>query len=370
MDKKHTILAVDDAELSIDVIIGILKQYDVIPALNANDALDILENEKIDLILLDIIMPETDGYELCKIIKNNEKTKNIPVIFLTARTTEADVKKGFDIGAVDYVIKPFNPTELLARVNTHLELLDYRQALEERVKIEVEKSIKKDRLLHQQSKQAALGELLLNISHQWKQPLNQLATINMVNMIKLQKDEKLTHEELNESFEKTDSIIKFMDKTMNTFQNFFKPSTKITEFEVYDTLMQTLNIIDARLNYHGISVKINKDGTVQAKGIENEFSQVLLNIMTNAKDALVTRKINKPVIEISIEKEGERSKTIIKDNAGGINDEILESIFEPFLSEKDSTGIGLHMSKSIIEKNGGELLIENGEKGAVFTIIL
>jgi DNA-binding response OmpR family regulator len=122
--KNVYILIVDDTPKNIQLLGTILKNigYKIIVATNGLQALEILEKVKPDLILLDVMMPELDGYETCKRIKSNENLKDIPVIFLTAKTQPEDIVKGFELGAVDYIIKPFNSSELIARVKTHLEL--------------------------------------------------------------------------------------------------------------------------------------------------------------------------------------------------------------------------------------------------------
>ena len=123
-NKKFNILIVDDASKNIQVVANILKQegYQMAFARNGKTALSRAETMPFDLILLDIMMPEMDGYEACERLKKNPETKDIPVIFLTAKTDKESVLKGFGLGAVDYVTKPFNAAELLARVKTHLEL--------------------------------------------------------------------------------------------------------------------------------------------------------------------------------------------------------------------------------------------------------
>ena len=132
-NEKQTILVVDDATENIDVIVGLLKnQYKVKAATNGLKALKIIDsNNPPDLILLDIMMPEMDGYEVIERIKKNLFTKDIPVIFLTGKTEAADETKGFEMGAADYISKPFNPSIVKARVNTQIELLAQRQKTEE-----------------------------------------------------------------------------------------------------------------------------------------------------------------------------------------------------------------------------------------------
>lgn len=144
MGKEITILAVDDSEINLDILVGILKKYDVIPALSGDEALEILQDEKVDLILLDILMPGMDGFEVCRRIKADESTREIPVIFITVKSSEQDIQQCFELGAVDYVAKPFNAIELLARAQTHLKLRSYQVRLEETLKEQAELAFIKD----------------------------------------------------------------------------------------------------------------------------------------------------------------------------------------------------------------------------------
>lgn len=132
-DKKFSILIVDDVPKNIQMVANVLREegYQMAFARSGDAALRHTETILFDLILLDIMMPEMNGYEVCEKLKQNPKTKEIPVIFLTAKTDTENVLKGFELGAVDYVTKPFNMSELLARVKTHLELREARQKLQE-----------------------------------------------------------------------------------------------------------------------------------------------------------------------------------------------------------------------------------------------
>ena len=128
---KQTILVVDDTIANLDILLELLDNYDLIDVTNGKDALKIAQNEDIDLILLDIMMPEMDGYEVCKRLKSNPKTKDIPIIFITAKTDEESIERAFDIGGSDYIMKPFMPKELLARVKKEL----YIQTLQNELKL-------------------------------------------------------------------------------------------------------------------------------------------------------------------------------------------------------------------------------------------
>lgn len=120
---KKTILIVDDTKTNIDILLNLLgERYDIVVALDGESALETLEESSVDLILLDIMMPNIDGYEVCSRLKSNEMTSDIPVIFLTARDDEDSIERAYEIGAIDYITKPFKPIELLARISTQLRV--------------------------------------------------------------------------------------------------------------------------------------------------------------------------------------------------------------------------------------------------------
>ncbi len=127
--ENKTILIVDDTTSNLDILGDLLEHYDVIDAISGEDALDILVDEKVDLILLDIMMPNMDGYEVCRRIKSNSDTKDIPIIFITAKTDEDSIEKAYDIGGTDYVTKPFRPKELLSRVKKELQIQEMMNEL-------------------------------------------------------------------------------------------------------------------------------------------------------------------------------------------------------------------------------------------------
>ncbi len=128
--KKPTILIVDDDKANIDILLNILVDYDVIPCLNGKTAIELATKEEIDLILLDIVMPDMNGFEVCSILKINLETANIPIMFLSSKRDMDDINRGFELGAIDYLTKPFNPLELKHHIKTHLQLKSYQQSLE------------------------------------------------------------------------------------------------------------------------------------------------------------------------------------------------------------------------------------------------
>jgi diguanylate cyclase (GGDEF)-like protein len=130
MPKNKTILVVDDTVSNLDILLDLLAPYDAIEVTNGKEALEVVHKEPIDLILLDIMMPHMDGYEVCKRLKENPQTQNIPIIFITAKTDEDSIEKAYDVGGSDYITKPFRPKELLARVKRELKLQELQQKLE------------------------------------------------------------------------------------------------------------------------------------------------------------------------------------------------------------------------------------------------
>lgn len=266
----------------------------------------------------------------------------------------------------------------LALFNANKELQDKRTALEElninldnKVKDEVLKRTKQENLLIQQSRLAAMGEMLGNIAHQWRQPLSVVTTA--ASGMKLEKEFGVS---TNESeIEKLDIIIKtsnFLSNTIEDFSNFFRPNKSKINFDIKDMLGQSLELVSASLKFYHI--KINKDflDINNVYGFPNEYAQAVLNILTNAKDVLVENKIENPIIKISTYEKDNYGYLEIEDNAGGIDESVLEKIFDPYFTTKhqsQGTGIGLYMSKMIIVQNmNGILEVKNSSEGAVFVI--
>ena len=245
--------------------------------------------------------------------------------------------------------------------------------LEIRVEDEIKKQKAQEEILIHQSRSAEIGEMINNIAHQWRQPLNNLS-LTIQNIGFKYENDVLTKEELNETIDKSKMIINSMSNTIDTFRNFFEPTKNKNLFKVEHSIENTLEILSSTLRFYNIEVVKEIIDDVEIYDYENEFSQVLLNIITNARDALVSNKIEKPIIKVNVSKIENNVIVKIKDNANGINEKIIANVFEPYFTTKgkgNGTGIGLYMSKLIIEKNmNGKLEVENDEKGAVFKITL
>ena len=236
----------------------------------------------------------------------------------------------------------------------------------------LEEKQKNEQMLIQQSKLAMMGEMIGNIAHQWRQPLMQLSAIFMY-LDAYQEKGKLTPEKFNKKIQDSVSIIDYMSKTIEDFRNYFKPEKQKETFLIKECLDSALFIIDSTLKNSFIEVKtVYEKKDIKTTSFKNEFSQALLNIISNSKDILILRKIQNPLITISVFQKNHKTYISIEDNAKGIDKSILNKIFDPYFTTKhksSGTGIGLYMSKMIIENSmQGKIFVENTENGAKFTI--
>ena len=229
-----------------------------------------------------------------------------------------------------------------------------------------EKEQQKELMVHQ-SKLASMGEMIGNIAHQWRQPLAYLS-YNFMTLKEAGNQNILDSKFLNKKLDEATTQLEFMSQTIDDFKDFYAPNKDKELFSLSHATEQTLELMENSLQHDKIEVKLNILEDIEIENYKNEYKQVLLNLLANAKDVLVQRDIKTPKINITINK-----KTItISDNAGGIDIKIITRIFEPYFSTKEgSSGIGLYMSKMIVEKNmGGVLKVENDLEGAVFTLVL
>ena len=370
---NKTILIVDDTIENLDILSALLEAYDVVETTSGVDALEIVNNQEIDLILLDIIMPNLNGFEVCQKLKSHPKTSKIPIIFLSAKSSQDDIQKGFEIGAVDYVTKPFNPTELLSRVQTHLELYKYQSNLEQQVQVELQKSKDKDEMIFHQSKLISMGEMMANIAHQWRQPLAQINS-SVFRIDAMLEDLHIQDVEIEKQLQDIETTTEYMSNTINDFKDFFEITKQREKFTLNIVIQNALNIIGASLKYHDIKVELFLENELPINTYKNELQQVLLILMNNAKDTLLINQIAKPKISIITKLERDQVSITVKDNGGGVDEKIIHKIFEPYFTTKhqtQGTGLGLYISKMIIEKSArGSLSVLNTKDGASFKIML
>jgi len=251
------------------------------------------------------------------------------------------------------------------------EVVEFNKTLYDRVNEEVAQNQKKDQLLLHQSKLAAMGEMIGAIAHQWRQPLNTLAI--QMQFIEDDFEEGLIDAKYLSDYSKESmKLVNFMSKTIDDFRNFFTVDKMKSNFDIKKKTDETVNMLSAQLEGHNI--KLNVEGeSFSILGHSSEFQQVVLNIINNAKDALLEKEINEGEITINIQAKDDVGCVKISDNAGGIPKDVIERIFEPYFTTKEQgkgTGLGLYMSKMIIDNMDGKLSVQNNDLGAEFTIEL
>ncbi len=259
--------------------------------------------------------------------------------------------------------------EISQRKQAEAALQQLNANLEQRVKAEVEKNLDQERLMIHQSRMAAMGEMIHYIAHQWKQPLNALSIL--INDIKDAFDYgELDASYMAQSVAQSQHVIANMSETMEDFRNFYRPNKEKSSFNLREILREVNAIIGGSLNNHGVRLEEDIQDDVILTGLPNEYAQVVLNLITNAKEAIRDNNIPDGWIRVSVYAENGEGVLKISDNGGGITQAMLPKIFDPYVTSKDKgSGVGLYMSKIIIEKNmGGRIDARNINGGAEFTV--
>ncbi len=270
--------------------------------------------------------------------------------------------------AEDWQITPISGIYVI-HIGAPLESLIFSFALGFMLKKLANEKNEKEKLLIHQSKLASMGEMINNIANQWRQPLTHLGFINM-NLQLAFEDEPLDKKYLKEKIEESNAQLDFMSKTIDNFRDFYKPNKQKEIFYISVAVKKALEIMEPIFESNKIEFEFNLIKDKQINAYENEYSQVILNILTNAKDVLISRQIQNPKIIISINEKNNSIITTILDNAGGIENGYINHIFDPYFTTKQKgSGIGLYMSKMIIESHfKGKIKVFNKDKGASFSI--
>jgi len=260
----------------------------------------------------------------------------------------------------------------LAELNNNLEkiinakteeLQQLNNSLEKKVQEELNKNRKKDQQMIEQSRFAALGEMIGNIAHQWRQPLSAISSTASSVQVQMQLG-IASNEDINKSYEDIKGYVEFLTQTIEDFRSFMKQDENVVEFNINDVAQKSIGITSAGYKDNGITLVQNFiDKELLSKGSPSKLSQVFLNILNNARDAILDNKIEKKYVHISSSEDENNNIIQIQDNAGGIPDKIITKIFDPYFTTKhqsQGTGIGLYMSKDIVEKHmKGTITVEN-----------
>ena len=256
-----------------------------------------------------------------------------------------------------------------AQQQANLERLN--QTLEERVQDTVAELRRKDQLLSHQSRQAAMGEMIGHIAHQWRQPLTGLS-MALANLRDAWRTGGVPDTEVERDFRAGNELIQNMSQTITDFRNFFQPDKAREAFSLLGQVKASLSLIDASFSTARISIQIEAASDLRVIGFPNEFSQALLNLFINTRQAIVEAGRPSGRLSLSIGRSGDFGQLTILDDAGGIPEEVIGRIFDPYFTSRPmGSGVGLHMTRQIIEDSmNGKISVRNVEGGAEFTIQL
>jgi C4-dicarboxylate-specific signal transduction histidine kinase len=324
---------------------------------------------RLEKLTMENIAKLNDEYiniHVCPGKKNeNEESYETLVVLIEIVTDKAKTKQ--------YLVQERNEKSLilseLERKNNQLNQLN--KEMEMRVEEATRKYIEKSRMVELRSRHAQMGEMIGMITHQWKQPIS--AAYLLIHIMKTKWQE--SGFDYNASVEKLDQLkqlLGHMDDTIHAFQAFFNPGRQRKQFVIYEAIKDILKLVEYPYKLENIFINVEGDRSLKAVGYPNEFSQVILSLLQNAKEAFLQHPKEDMHINIVLEKDNKHSVIRVRDNAGGIPESIIDTIFEPYTTTKSNgSGIGLNIVRTIIEENmKGTIEVRNIDDGAEFVIRL
>ncbi len=368
MEKQETkpkILVVDDSEFELQLVDWILQErnYQTVLASNGFDALKILENLLPDLILLDIMLPDINGFEVSRKIKSNEHLKDIPVIFFTSLSNIDDVVKGFEAGGVDYLIKPFNANELLARIKNHIDLVNSKRKIEMQARELAQANALKDKMFSV-------------ISHDLRSPVSSIKlALDFISSGLIKPTDELFNVTIKDLMKTTDEAYVLLENLLGWAKS---QSNILTVYPESLDLKQMASGVVGLLKLTSENKKIRIVNTIPEGITVFADLQMLQSVMRNLLSNALKFTSENGTIEISAVEKNAEVKISVKDSGVGIPEARLSRIFDQDRPEKtfgtnkeSGSGLGLILCKDFVEKNGGRIWVESEEtKGSTFSFTL
>jgi len=269
------------------------------------------------------------------------------------------------------IIGVYNP--IIWKVLIILEMITFSLLLLYRIKELADENVKHELVLEEQSKLAIIGETLTNIEHQWRSPLSKISSNIIALETELEVKGKVENKSLRKALKSMTDTLDYMTNLVDYFKVFYMKDQDKKPFLIGNSYLRVSRLLEYDFLKYSIQVEYIDNDKIQILGHLNEFTQVLLNLLSNSRDIFIQREIKKPKIEINVSRKGNNVIITIEDNAGGIDEDNLENIFNQFFSDKDkqSTGVGLYLCKHIVEKKmNGTIRVKNKNQGARFIIKL
>lgn len=376
VDQHISVLYVEDQIDIQEEFVDILSLFvdEVFVAVDGEEGLRKYIENLPDIIITDIQMPIMSGLQMIQKIR--EVNKEIPIVVTTAFNDSKYLLEAITLGVEHYLLKPVMIEQLQERLETikkrlmqQRELDVYQLYLEERVEAEVALREEKESLLIQQNKAAEVGQMVSVIAHQWKQPLHYLHLL--VEDLGMEYDyQPLSREYIDEFTKKGLNRIKFLNETMDNFLHFYKSDTAVKRFSASRVVQEIAAFLLLPYKALGISLQIDVRNDFFLQGIENEFQQVVLNLINNAKEAFDAKKSVQKKIIVSLSIEKNEGILVIEDSAGGIDEKIINDLFKlEYTTKKHGNGIGLYLVEKIVTKRyAGRVSVANSAEGASFIL--
>jgi len=349
----------------------------IIVAEDGQDGYEQFIKNEIDLVITDINMPKMDGLKMAQKIK--DISVDTPILIFSAYSDTENFVKAIRIGVDGYLIKPIDIVQfkqVLFKCTEDIKIKkeneEYKTLLEQKVANQIEILRQKDKILLDQAKFAAMGEMIDIIAHQWKQPLNSIVMNSSMLKYSIKKNEIIEKEDFIECYENLNMQVENLLVTLSEFRNFFRPNSDAKEERLDNIVASSLLLLKDELIANQIEIETSCSEDLFIKANANDIKQLIINIVANAKDEIVKSNLMATDRKIKIACDSEEDSIVmhIKNSGKGIDEEILDKIFEMNFStktENGGTGIGLYMCSLICEKHGATIKASNDD-GAVFTI--
>lgn len=358
-NRTATILIVDDNPNNLQVLGNLLREnkYKVAFAQDGFQAIEIAEKILPELILLDVMMPEIDGFQVCENLKSKAQTRNIPVIFLTAKTETEDILQGFKSGGVDYITKPIKKEELLARVKTHVELEIARRDLKDAIQFK--------------------NKIFSIIAHDLRGPIGNFNSL--IDILLTNKDiftvEKIM-ESLNEIKKMSDNIYMMLNNLLSWAKNEMETlEIKKEIFNINEVIKKSIELVSLNAKMKNIQVVFEENENLMVEADSETIASVVRNLLSNA----IKFSNENSIVKVFLKKDNNYAEIVVQDNGTGIPEEAKDKIFSETeyyssfgTAREKGTGIGLKLCKSFIEKNNGKIWFESkpGDTRFYFTVPL